>query len=280
MVLNNINSINNQKNNMQNNIHSTAIIHPHAKIGNNIDIEAYALIGEHVTIGDNTSIGAFTIIEGITSIGNDNNIGHHSVIGGRPQDMKYDYENTKLIIGNNNTIREFVTIHTGTVQDNGLTIVGDNNWIMSYVHLAHDCRIASNVILSNNAQLAGHVKVDDYAIVGGMTGVHQFVHIGAHAMIGGASSLVQDVPPYVMAAGQKAAPYGINSTGIARRGFTPENISAIKQAYKILYRDGLSFEDAKVHLHDYIADLKDVKNKNNVEIFVEFITNSERGIIR
>ncbi len=263
------------------NIHLTSIVHKNAQLGNNVKIGANTIIGENVEIGDNTEIGAFTIIEGITTIGNDNYIGHHSVIGGKPQDMKYANEPTKLIIGNKNTIREFVTIHTGTIQDNGCTIVGNNNWIMSYVHLAHDCNLADNIIISNNAQLAGHVHVDNYAIIGGMSGIHQFVRIGEHSMIGGASSLVQDIPPYVMAAGSKAVPHGINSTGLSRRGFSDDIISKIKYLYKLVYREHLSLEEAKQAMDRYINSIDiNEENKTALKKFEDFIKTSKRGIIR
>jgi UDP-N-acetylglucosamine acyltransferase len=264
------------------------MVHSNAQLGNNVKIGANTIIGENVIIGDNTEIGAFTIVEGITTIGKNNYIGHHSVIGGKPQDMKYANEPTKLIIGDNNTIREFVTIHTGTTQDKSTTVVGSNNWIMSYVHLAHDCNLADNIIISNNAQLAGHVQVQNHAIIGGMSGIHQFVRIGEHAMIGGASSLVQDVPPYVMAAGSKATPHGINSTGLARRGFATEVISKIKHAYKLVYRENLSFEEAKNAIDEYLANIdvslsQDDSNhqaKLAIQTFSDFIKSSERGIIR
>jgi len=262
------------------NIHTTALVSPKAILGENVTIGAYSTVNDNVTIQDNTTIGSYTIIDGLTTIGKNNYIGHHSVIGDFPQDMKYAKEPTKLIIGDNNTIREFVTIHTGTIQDKGATIVGSNNWIMSYIHLAHDCLLGNNIIISNNAQLAGHVNVDDYAIIGGMSGIHQFVRIGAHAMIGGASSLVQDVPPYIMAAGQKASPHGINSTGLLRRGFSSEIISKIKHLYKIVYRENLSLEEAKLAINQYLSAIEDNTQLKALELFSDFIKNSERGIIR
>jgi len=262
------------------NIHTTAIVHQNAQIGENVTIGAYSFVNENVIIKNNTKIGSYTIIDGITTIGENNYIGHHSVIGDFPQDMKYNKEPTRLIIGNNNTIREFVTIHTGTIQDNGLTLVGDNNWIMSYVHLAHDCVLGNDIIISNNAQLAGHVHVGDCVIIGGMSGIHQFVRIGAHSMIGGASSLVQDIPPYIMAAGQKAVPHGINSTGLIRRGFNKEIISKIKHLYKLVYRENLSLEDAKVAIDNYLNNINDENILKILKIFSDFIKNSERGIIR
>ncbi|CAG0906931.1 unnamed protein product, partial [Darwinula stevensoni] len=187
-------------------------------------------------IGARTTIGAHSILEGVTTIGVDNRIGHYAVIGGAPQDMKYQGEPTELLIGDRNTIREFTTIHTGTVQDKGVTRIGSDNWIMSYVHIGHDCLVGNHTIFSSNAQIAGHVTVGDWAILGGMCGVHQFIQIGTHAMLGGASALVQDLPPFVIAAGDKAVPHGINVEGLKRRGFSPSQISHLRQAYKILYK--------------------------------------------
>jgi UDP-N-acetylglucosamine acyltransferase len=270
---------------MTTHIHPTAIIHPNAKLAENIYIEAGAIIGEHVCIDEHTTIGAYTIIEGITTIGKHNQIGHHSLIGGKPQDMKYKNEATQLIIGDHNTIREFVSIHTGTTQDKGLTSIGNHNWIMSYVHLAHDCCIQNHTILSNNAQLAGHVHVHDYAIIGGMTGIHQFVRVGAHAMIGGSSALVQDVPPYVLASGNYAKPHGINSVGLSRRNFNEKTIALIKQAYKLLYRKNLSLDEAKNAIQSLLDEL-DITNENDndiqqaVHMFLHFLQTSERGIVR
>ncbi len=263
-----------------NNIHPSALVSSKAQISANVTIGPYSIVNENVIIGNNTTIGSHTIISGHTTIGNDNYIGHHSIIGDFPQDMKYAKEPTKLIIGNNNTIREFVTIHTGTVQDKGLTKVGNSNWIMSYVHLAHDCVLGDNIIISNNAQLAGHVEVDDYAVIGGMSGIHQFVRIGAHSMIGGSSALVQDVPPYVMAAGQKAIPHGVNTTGLLRRGFTAEDISHIKHLYKIVYRESLILEEAKQEMQNYIDNIENEMLKLLLQVFKQFICSSQRGIVR
>ena len=193
-----------------NGIHPTAIVEPGAQIDESVEIGPYAIVGPHVTIGARTTIGSHSVIEGHTTLGEDNRIGHYASVGGRPQDMKYKDEPTKLVIGSRNTIREFTTIHTGTVQDVGVTTLGDDNWIMAYVHIGHDCTVGNHVILSSNAQMAGHVEIGDWAIIGGMSGVHQFVRIGAHSMLGGASALVQDIPPFVIAAGNKAEPHGIN----------------------------------------------------------------------
>ncbi|WP_213295879.1 acyl-ACP--UDP-N-acetylglucosamine O-acyltransferase [Paraburkholderia sacchari] len=259
-------------------IHPTAVVESGAQVDESAEIGPYAVIGANVTIGARTKIGSHSVLEGHTTIGEDNMIGHYAIIGGRPQDMKYKGEPTKLVIGNRNTIREFTSIHTGTVQDTGVTMVGDDNWIMSYVHVGHDCRLGNNVIMSSNAQLAGHVIVDDFAIVGGMTGVHQFVRIGAHSMVGGASALVQDVPPFVVAAGNKAVPHGINVEGLRRRGFTPDAISALRSAYRVLYKNGLSLEEAKVQ----IAELAQAGGDGDahVKALLDFVEQSQRGIIR
>ena len=185
-------------------IHPSAIIDPKAEIAQDVEIGPYAVIGPNVVIGRKTQIGAHTVVEGYTSIGAENRIGHFASVGGAPQDMKYRGEPTKLVIGDRNLIREFTTLHTGTIQYQGIKKIGNDNWIMAYVHIAHDCVVGSNTIFSNNAQIAGHVHVGDWAILGGMCGVHQFVRIGEHSMIGGASKLVQDLPPYVIASGAVA----------------------------------------------------------------------------
>lgn len=262
-------------------IHATAIIDPKAEIAEGVEIGPYAVVGPNVKIGARTKIGAHSVLEGHTTIGVDNKIGHFASVGGAPQDMKYRDEPTQLIIGDRNMIREFTTLHTGTIQDAGLTKIGHDNWIMAYVHIAHDCIVGNNTIFSNNAQIAGHVHVGDWAILGGMCGVHQFVRIGEHSMVGGASKLIQDLPPYVIAAGATAAPHGLNSEGLKRRGFTPESISALRQAYKILYKQGLSFEDAKKSLLD-LADEKKSESDSaeKVKLFHDFIAASQRGIAR
>ena len=259
-------------------IHPTAIIEPGAQLDESVEIGPYAIVGSHVVIGAGTTVGSHSVIEGHTTIGRDNSIGHYASIGGRPQDMKYKGEPTRLEIGDRNTIREFTTLHTGTAQDQGLTSIGSDCWIMAYVHVGHDCRLGDNVIMSSNAQLAGHVFVGDHAIVGGMSGVHQFVRIGAHSMLGGASALVQDVPPFVIAAGNKAEPHGINVEGLRRRGFTPEAISALRSAYRIVYKSGLSLEEAKVQLKE--LSVAGGEGDEPVTAFSDFIAASQRGIIR
>ena len=266
-------------------IHASAIIDPQAVIDPTASIGPYAIIGPHVTIGAGTSVGSHTVIEGHTQIGKDNKISHFSSLGGVPQDMKYRGEPTQLIIGDRNTIREFTTIHTGTLQDQGVTRIGNDNWIMAYVHIAHDCVVGNHTIFSSNAQIAGHVIVEDWAILGGMSGVHQFVRIGQHSMLGGASALVQDIPPFVIAAGDKAQPHGLNAEGLKRRGFAPETITALRHVYRILYKDGLTFEEAKLAIQQVKTSGVDgapllAEGVEKVDEFLQFIQASTRGIIR
>ena len=259
-------------------IHPTALIEEGAQIGNDVVIGAYTLIGANVCIGDRTHIGAHNVIEGDTHIGVDNQIGHHVVLGSAPQDKKYAGEPTRLKIGDRNLIREFCSFHRGTVQDQGVTVVGDDNWIMGYVHLAHDCVIGDHTILASNAQLAGHVEVGDWAIVGGMAGAHQFVKVGAHAMVGGGSIMLKDVPPFVLSSGNPATPFGINSEGLKRRGFTSEQIMSIKRAYKAIYRQDLTIEQAIVAINAAAAD--EPNNTAALHLMSAFLTQATRGIIR
>lgn len=255
-------------------IHPTAIVDPGAKIGANVEIGPYSIIGPHVEIGDNTVIGPHTVIRGHTRIGRDNRIFQFCSLGEAPQDKKYAGEPTRLEIGDRNTIREFCTFNLGTVQDRGVTSIGDDNWIMAYVHIAHDCQVGSKVTFANNASLAGHVVVDDWAILGGFTGVHQFCRIGAHVMTAVSTVILQDVPPYLMAAGNTAQPYGINVEGLKRRGFNAEAITSLKRAYRTLYKSGLLLEEAKAKL------VEDAKTQPDVQRFVDFLEVSKRGIIR
>jgi UDP-N-acetylglucosamine acyltransferase len=255
-------------------IHPTAIVHKDAKLGPDVKVGPFSIIGEHVEIGAGTSIGAYTVIAGRTRIGAGNRIFHHVVLGEIPQDKKYAGEQTMLEIGDGNTIREFCTFHIGTVQDASVTRMGNSNWVMSYVHLAHDCMVGSHTILANCAQLGGHVHVGDYAIVGGMTGVHQFCRIGAHAITGAGSVVLADVPPYVTATGNTAEPHGINSEGLRRRGFSAEVINSIRRAYKTLYKSGLTLEEAKRVLHEQAGACRELV------ILVDFLDASKRSIIR
>ncbi|MHB1333225.1 MAG: acyl-ACP--UDP-N-acetylglucosamine O-acyltransferase [Sulfuriferula sp.] len=255
-------------------IHSTAIIHPGAQLGTNVSIGPYAVIGEHVVIGDDTTVGAHTVINGHTLIGRENHIFQFNSLGEIPQDKKYAGEPTRLEIGDRNTIREFCTLNLGTAQDTGVTRVGNDNWIMAYVHLAHDCQVGNNTTFANNASLAGHVTVGDYAVLGGFTGVHQFCKIGAHVMTGISSVVFKDIPPYVMAAGQPAAPHGINAEGLRRRGFTAAALAGLKRAYKTLYREGLTFNEAQQRLAEQGQDVPEV------QLLVDFLSQADRGIIR
>ena len=255
-------------------IHPSAIIHPGARLGANVSIGAYSIVGEHVEIGNGTRIGPHVVIEGHTRIGRNNRVFQFCSLGAVPQDKKYANEPTRLEIGDGNTIREFCTLNCGTAQDAGVTRLGHGNWIMAYVHLAHDCQIGDHTIFANNAQLAGHVHVGDHAILGGFTGVHQFVRIGAHSFTAIATVVVHDLPPYVMAAGDTAKPYGINIEGLRRRGFSAEAMAAIKRAYKTLYKSGLTLDQAKAQLAE--------QTKTNAEIGVltEFLQGCTRGIVR
>ncbi len=259
---------------MSERIHPTAIVHPGARIGNGVEIGAYSIIGEHVEIGDQTVVGPHVVIHGHTRIGRENRIFQFSSLGEVPQDKKYADEPTRLEIGDRNTIREFCTFNLGTVQDAGVTRFGNDNWIMAYVHIAHDCQVGNHTTFANNAQLAGHVHVDDWAILGGYTGIHQFCRVGAHVMTAVGTVILQDVPPYLMAAGNTASPYGINVEGLKRRGFTAESITALKRAYRTLYKSGLMLEEAKVKLEEMAREQPDVHR------FVEFLELSKRGIIR
>lgn len=255
-------------------IHKTAIVDRGAQIGANVRIGAFSIIGPNVEIGDDCEIGHHCVIEGHTRIGKANRIFSFNALGGEPQDKKYAGESTRLEIGDRNTIREYCTFNTGTAQDTGVTRMGNDNWIMAYVHIAHDCQVGNNTIMANNATLAGHVSVGDYAILGGFVGIHQFCHIGAHVILGISSVIRQDVPPYLTVAGNPAAPHGINSEGLKRRGFSSEAIAAIKRAYKTVYRNGLPLAEAQAALVTQAAEHPEL------HLFAEFIAHSERGILR
>jgi len=255
-------------------IHEQAIIEDGAVIGNNVTIGPWTYISKNVVIGDDCHISANVVINGPTRIGKGNRIFQFASIGEDCQDLKYAGELTELIIGDNNVFRESCTIHRGTIQDNSLTQIGNNNLFMAYTHVAHDCMVGNNCILANNASIAGHVHVGDYAILGGMTGVHQFCHIGAHSFIGATSLILKDVPPYVMASGNSAKPFGLNSEGLKRRGFKPDTIRAIKQAYRKVYRQGLTVKEALAEIAEQ------VESSEELTLFTDFIQSSQRGIIR
>lgn len=256
-------------------IHPTAIVHPRAHLGPNVVIGPYAIIGEHVELGEGTQVGAHAVITGHTRIGRENRIFQFVSLGEVPQDKKYAGEPTRLEIGDRNLIREFCTFNIGTAQDVGVTRIGNDNWLMAYVHIAHDCQVGNHTIFANYTALAGHVQVGDYAVLGGYTGVHQFCKIGAHVITAVGAVVYKDIPPYVMAAGcDGAKPNGINSEGLKRLGFTPSAIAAVKQAYKTLYRNGLSLEEARVALLDQALDHPEVQP------ILDFLAISTRGIIR
>jgi UDP-N-acetylglucosamine acyltransferase len=259
-------------------IHPTAIVEPGAEIHASAEIGAYSIIGPNVVIGARTRVGPHVVIDGKTSIGEDNVFYQFSSIGAPPQDKKYAGEPTRLEIGDRNTIREFCTFNRGTVQDVGVTRLGNDNWMMAYVHLAHDCQIGNHTIFANNAQLAGHVQVGDWAIMGGFSNVHQFCKIGAHAMVGMSTSLTQDVPPYVILSGNPAQAHGINSEGLKRRGFSREAITAVRNAYKVLYKSGLTLEEAKAALE--AQEQSEPEFAVEIKLIRDFLQNVSRGIVR
>lgn len=263
---------------MATDIHPSAIVARGADLDDGVSVGPYAVIGDGVRIGAGSSVGAHAVIEGPTTIGRDNRIYAHAVLGGAPQDMKYRGEPTALSIGDRNTIREFCTFNRGTTQDEGTTRVGDDNWIMAYVHLAHDVQVGSRTILANNATLAGHVHIGDWVIVGGLTGVHQFCRIGAHAMTGFQSHVSQDVPPFMMAAGHPLAIAGFNIEGLRRRGFSRERIGLVKQMHRLLYRDGLTLEQARGAIEALRGSVEG--GDGDVQMLLDFLAASTRGIAR
>ena len=255
-------------------IHPSAIVHRSARLAPDVEVGPYSVIGEHVEVGAGSFIGSHVVLDGHTRIGRRNTIWHFVSIGAPPQDKKYKGEPTGVEIGDRNTFREFCTINRGTVQDAGVTRIGNDNWIMAYVHFAHDCQIGNNTIFANLSQIAGHVSVGDWAILGGNTQAHQFVQVGAHSFTGMGTYLAQDLPPYVTAAGNMAKPFGINKEGLKRRGFSPETIAGLKRAYKTLYRKGLTLEHAVGELKAQAAACPEVQP------MLDFIARSKRGIIR
>ena len=259
-------------------IHPSAIIHPGAKLGSHVAVGPYSIIGEYVEIGDNTSIGPHVVISGHTRIGCDNRIFQFNSIGEVPQDKKYAGEPTRLEIGDGNTFREFVTVNTGTVQDAGVTRIGSDNWIMAYVHIAHDCQVGNQTTLANNTTLAGHVDVGDWATVGGLTGVLQRMRIGAHTMIGFASHVGKDVPPFMVVDGNPLAVRGVNLVGLRRRAFSDERIAAIREMHKLLYRQGLTLEQARAAI--MALPEKMPQARDDVALMDAFIAGSSAGIAR
>ena len=255
-------------------IHPTAVVHPGARLGEGVSIGAFTVVDEHVEIGAGTSVGHHCVLTGSTRIGRDNRIFHFVSLGEAPQDKKYGGEPTRLEIGDGNTIREFGTLNRGTVQDAGVTRLGSGNWIMAYVHLAHDCQVGDHTVFANNAQLAGHVHVGDYAILGGFTAVHQFCRIGAHSITGLSSVIVHDVPPYLTVAGNPSAPHGINAEGLRRRGFEAEAIDGLRRAYRTLYKSGLTLDEARRALASEAGALP------QLGLWLDFLSVPGRGIVR
>jgi UDP-N-acetylglucosamine acyltransferase len=259
-------------------VHPTALVDAGAELADSVTIGPYAIVGPKVRIGAGTAIGAHCVVEGRTTIGRDNRIFQFCSLGAVPQDKKYAGEDTALEIGDRNTIREFCTFNLGTAQDVGTTRIGDDNWIMAYVHIAHDCQVGDQTILANNATLAGHVHLGDWAFIGGLTGVHQFVKIGAHAMAGFASAVTQDVPPFMTVDGNPLAVRGFNIEGLRRRGFSAARIAAVKQMHRLLYRSGLTFEDARAAIAALAAAQPEAAG--DVATMTDFLARSTRGIAR
>lgn len=264
---------------MTSRIHPTAIIDPAAELDSSVKVGAYTLIGPQVKIGAGTRIGPHCVIEGRTTIGADNQFYQFSSIGAMPQDMSHGGEVTELVIGDRNTVREFCTLNTGTLKEEGITRVGSDNWIMAYVHLAHDVQLGNHCVLANNATLAGHVHVGDWAVIGGLTGVHQFVKIGAHAMIGFQGHVSQDVAPFMTVDGNPLAVRAVNLTGLRRRGFSNERIAVIRQLHKLIFRSGLTLEQSV----EQITALRDEQAQDaqaDVQLMLDFIASAKRGLVR
>ena len=261
-------------------IHATALVDPCAELDSSVTVGPYTVIGPHVRIGAGTTIGPHCVLEGHTTIGRDNRIFQFNSLGAIPQDKKYAGEPCELVIGDRNTVRDFCTFNIGSPGDRGVTRVGNDNWLMAYVHLAHDCQVGDHTIFANNAQLAGHVQVGDWAILGGFTVVHQFVKIGAHSMTAMCSLLFADLPPFVMCLGQPAQARSMNYEGLRRRGFSAERLAAVKAIHKALYRDNLTLDLAR----QAIADIKekDLEALSDIEMMLSFLeqTSPQRGIVR
>lgn len=255
-------------------VHPTAIVHPNARVAEGVEIGAYSVVGEHVTIGKDTKIASHVLIEGWTAIGERNRIFPFSSIGMPPQDIGYKNEETYVIIGNDNVIRECATVHRATTKEDRRTVIGDKNFLMAYSHVAHDCKLGNNVIMANSVALGGHIIIGDHAILGGIVAVHQFVRIGAYSIIGGQSAVSQDISPFVSAAGNRAKLYGLNLVGLKRKGFSDAVIANLKKAYKIIFRSGLTQEEA------ISKTLTDFPDSTEVKILVDFIRSSKRGITR
>jgi UDP-N-acetylglucosamine acyltransferase len=255
-------------------IHATALVDPGAELAADVEVGAFSIVGPHVRVGPGTVIGPHAVVTGHTRLGARNRIFQFASVGEVPQDRKYGGEPTITVIGDDNVIREYVSVHAGTAQDRGATTIGNGNLLLAYVHIAHDCVVGDNTTFSNNVQLAGHVVVEDWVVFGGFVACHQFSRVGAHAFVGGGSIVVQDIPPFVTVSGYPAAPHGTNNEGLRRRGFSDEDIAAVRRAYKTLYREGLSLEDAKAALATAAAASPVLKP------LVEFLAAPGRGIVR
>jgi UDP-N-acetylglucosamine acyltransferase len=255
-------------------IHPSAVVHPKAEIGEDVKIGPFTLIGEHVKVGRSTEVAAQVVIEGWTEIGEDCRIFPFTTIGTIPQDLKFGGEESRIVIGHRNTIREYITINRGTVSGGSVTTIGNDNLLMAYAHIAHDCHIGSHVVLANAATLAGHITVQDYASVGGLVGIHQFVRVGRYAFVGGCSAVPQDIPPFVTASGNRVKLYGLNAIGLKRHGFSEKRLAQLKKAYQILFRSRLPIKDAIKKVRDELAESPDA---NELAMFIE---TSERGVCR
>lgn len=255
-------------------IHDTALVSPKSEIGSGVTIGAYTIIGDNVKIGDGTTIGPHTVIEPFVTIGSNCRIFQFAAIGAEPQDLKFDGKETHVIIGDNTVIREFVTIHRGTTAGDCLTEVGDTNLLMAYTHVAHDCKIGNHVVLANNTTLAGHITIGDYATIGGLVAIHQFVRIGDYAFVGGKSAVVKDIPPFVIASGDRAKLHGLNRVGLKRYGFSKEAMAALKKTYRIIFRYGLTLNEAIERVSAEIDPVDEVGK------MIDFIKASSRGITR
>jgi len=284
-------------------IHPSAIVDTGAELAADVEVGPYAVIGPQVVLGEGTSVGPHAVIEGPTRMGRNNRIHAHATLGGAPQDKKYRGEPTRLEIGDGNTFRECVTVNRGTVQDGGITRIGHDNWVMAYVHIAHDCQVGDHTILANTTNLAGHVQIGDWVILGGCSQVHQFCKIGAHAMTGVSTVVLHDIPPFVMASGNSAQAHGMNTEGLRRRGFSAPSLAALRQAYKTLYRSGLTLQQAREALSEQMHALQATEAAQAgasspsseglaaealagldpaqaVGVLVEFLARVERGIVR
>jgi UDP-N-acetylglucosamine acyltransferase len=259
-------------------IHPTAIVDPKAELDASVQVGPYTVIGPHVKVGAGTTIAAHVVLEGHTTIGRDNRIFQFGSIGAANQDKKYKGEPTELVIGDRNTIREFVTLHVGTVQDKAVTRIGNDNWIMAYTHVGHDCVVGDNITMANNSTLGGHVEIGDWVTIGGLTGIHQFTKVGAHAMLGFQSAVSQDVPPFMLVDGNPLAVRGVNVVGLKRRGFSDARIAAVRKMHKLLYREGRTLDDAKAAIGVLAGDVPEAAE--DVALMGGFLAAATRGIAR